>query len=258
MERTLFLNERAGMRVRRDGPSLWIERPGSSGSRVPVRLVRRVLISGNVALDADSLTVFARRGVPITLVSRDGEPLAMVVGCSGGLFARRGLQAGALEHPHVRERISAWLRARERGRQLALATRLDPATALQWRGQGVRPADYESWIHRQGRLRGASVRRRGMFHAAAGTVALDRIADAGWDPHLGVVHRGEPLGFVKDCATAIRADADRVWLQSGTLAGGTGSALSVGVAALVEQQRPRLNRLLTQLLEQYADLLREP
>jgi hypothetical protein len=97
-----------------------------------------------------------------------------------------------------------------------------------------------------------------MAHAAAGTVALDRIADAGWDPHLGVVHRGEPLGFVKDCATAIRADADRVWLESGTLAGGTGSALSVDVAALVEQQRPRLNRLLTRLLEQYADLLREP
>jgi CRISPR/Cas system-associated endonuclease Cas1 len=258
MDRTLFLNERAGMRVRRDGPSLWIERPGSAGSRVPVRLVRRVLISGNVALDAESLTTFAQRGVPITLVSRAGEPLAMVVSCAAGLFARRGLQAGALEHPRVRERLSAWLRAWERGRQLALVTRFDPATALQWRRQGVRPVDYESWIHRQGRLRGASLRRRSVFHAAAGTVALDRIADAGWDPHLGVAHRGEPLGFVKDCTTAIRADADRVWLESGKPDGGTGSALSVDVAAIVEQQRPRLNRLLVRLLEQYADLLREP
>lgn len=258
MERTLFLNERTGMRVRRDGPSLWIERPGSAGSRVPVRLIRRVLISGNVALDTESLTAFARRGVPITFVSRDGEPLAMMVGCAGGLFARRGLQAGALENPLLRERISAWLRAWERGRRLALATRLDPVTALQWRRQGVRPADYESWIHRQGRLRGASLRRRGVFHAAAGTVALDRITDAGWDPHLGVAHRGEPLGFVKDCATAIRADADRVWLESGSLADGTSSALSMDVAAFFERQRPRLSRLLTRLLEQYADLLREP
>jgi hypothetical protein len=222
MERTLFLNERAGMRVRRDGPSLWIERAGSAGSRVPVRLVRRVLISGNVTLDAESLTAFARRGVPITLVSRTGEPLAMVVGCASGLFVRRGLQAGALENPCVRERISTWLRAWERGRQLALATRFDPVTALQWRRQGVHPADYELWIHRQGRLRGASLRRRSVFHAAADTLALDRIAD------------------------------------SGKLDGGTGSALSADVAAFFEQQRPRLTRLLTRLLEQYAELLQEP
>jgi CRISPR/Cas system-associated endonuclease Cas1 len=239
MERTLFLNERTGMSVRRDGPSLWIERPGAAGSRVPLRLIRRVLISGNVALDAESLTTFARRGVPI-------------------MFARRGLQAGALEHSGVRERLSAWLSAWERGRRLALATRLDPVTALQWRRQGVRAEDYESWIHRQRRLRGLSLRRRAVFHATADTLALDRITDAGWDPHLGVAHRGEPLGFVKDCAMAIRADADRIWLESGTLAGGTGSALSEDVAAFFEQQRPRLTRLLTRLLEQYAELLREP
>lgn len=258
MERTLFLTEQAGMRVRRDGPSLWIERPGLAGSRVPVRLVRRVLISGNVALDAESLTAFARRGVPITLVSRDGEPLAMVVGCATGLVARRGLQAGALEHPRVRERVSAWLRAWSRGRQLVLATRIDPVTAARWRRDGVRQPDYEGWVQHQGRRRGAALRRRGLFHAAVSTLVLDRIAEAGWDPHLGVAHCGEPLGFVKDCAEAIRADADRIWLESGTLAGGTGRALSVDVAGLFEQQRPRVNRLLTRLLEQYAELLREP
>ncbi len=258
MDRTLFLNERSGLRVSRDGPSLWIEQPGSAGRRVPVRLIRRVLIAGNVALDAESLTAFAERGVPITLVSREGEPLAMVVGCAAGLFARRGLQAGALENPRVRERVSAWLRAWERGRWLALATRLDPVTALQWRGRGVRQADYEAWVQRQGRLRSASFRRRGVFHAAVSTLALDQIADAGWDPHLGVAHRGEPLGFVKDCAAAIQADADQVWLESGKLAGGTGSALTVDVAASFEQRRPHLNRLLARLLDQYAELLQEP
>jgi ABC-type transporter Mla subunit MlaD len=89
-------------------------------------------------------------------------------------------------------------------------------------------------------------------------VALDRITDAGWDPHLGVAHRGEPLGFVKDCATAIEADADQIWLDSGKIASGRSSAMSADVAACFEQQRPRLNRLLTRLLEQYAELLQEP
>lgn len=258
MDRTLFLNERSGLRVSRDGPSLWIEQPGSAGRRVPVRLIRRVLIAGNVALDAETLTAFAERGVPITLVSRDGEPLAMVVGYAPGLFARRGLQAGALENPRVRERVSAWLRAWERGRQLVLATRIDPVTAARWRRDGVRPPDYEVWVQRQGRLRGAALRRRGLFHAAVSTLALDHIAEAGWDPHLGVAHRGEPLGFVRDCTDAIQADADRLWLESAKLAGGTGGALSADVAASFERQRPRLNRLLARLLDQYAELLQEP
>ncbi|MCS6897771.1 MAG: CRISPR-associated endonuclease Cas1 [Nitrospira sp.] len=257
MDRTLFLNERPGLRVRRDGPSLWIEQSGSAGRRVPVRMIRRVVVAGNVLLDTESLTVFAERGVPITLVGRDGRPLAMVVGCAASLFVRRGLQVGALENPSLRERVSIWLRAWERRRQLAVATCLDPVTAARWRQNGVRTADYEQWVHRQGQMRGATVRRRHLFHAAVGTLILDRITEAGWDPHVGVIHRGEPLGFVKDCSLAMRADADRLWLERGCHAERTEAALSFDVAECFERHRPRLARLLSRLFDQYADLLRE-
>lgn len=257
MERTLFLNERAGMRVRRDGPSLWIEQPGSAGRRVPVRLIRRVLIAGNVALDTESLTAFAERGVPITLVGRNGHPAAMVVSCASGLFVRRGLQVGAMEHPSVRERVSAWLRAWERGRRLAVATSLDSVTAARWRRDGVRTMDYEQWVERLGRLLGAAFRQRRFFHAAVGTLILDRITELGWDPHVGAIHRGEPLGFAKDCAMATRADADRLWLEQGRLAQHTEASLSRDVAEYFERHRPRLARLLDRLFDQYAELLQE-
>lgn len=258
MDRTLFLNERPGLSVRRDGPSLWIEQPGSAGRRVPVRLIRRVLIAGNVALDTESLTAFAERGVPVTLVGRNGQPMAMVVSCASGLFARRGLQVGMVENPSVQERVSSWLRAWERGRRLALATGLDAVIAARWRRHGVRTMDYEQWVQRLGRLRGAALRQRRLFHAAVDTLILDRIAETGWDPHVGVIHRGESLGFVKDCAMAIRADADRLWLEQGRLADQTGAALSLDVAESFERHRSRLVRLLGRLLDQYGELLREP
>ncbi|MCP9453341.1 MAG: CRISPR-associated endonuclease Cas1 [Nitrospira sp.] len=258
MDRTLFLNERPGLSVRRDGPSLWIDQPGSAGRRVPVRLIRRVLIAGNVTLDTESLTVFAERGVPVTLLGRNGQAVAMVVSCASGLFARRGLQVGAIEYSSVRERIVSWLRAWERGRRLALAARLDSATAARWRCTGVRTVDYEQWVQRLGRLRGAALRQRRLFHAAVGTLILDRIVEAGWDPHVGTIHRGEPLGFVKDCTMAIRADADQLWLEQGRLADQTSAALSLDVAESFERHRSRLVRLLGRLLDQYGELLREP
>ncbi|MCP9440382.1 MAG: CRISPR-associated endonuclease Cas1 [Nitrospira sp.] len=257
MERTLFLNERAGLRVRRDGPSLWIEQPGSAGSRVPVRLIRRVLIAGNVALDAESLTAFAERGVPVTLVGRNGQAVAMVVSCASGLCVRRGLQIGAMDHPSGRERISAWLRAWERGRRLALAARLDSATAARWRCLGVRTVDYEQWVQRLGHQLGATPRQRRLLHAAVSTLILDRITERGWDPHIGAVHHGEPLGFVKDCAMAIRADTDRLWLEQRRLAPHSEVALSRDVAECFERHRPRLARLLDRLLDQYGSLLQE-
>lgn len=258
MERTLYLNESPGLRVRRDGPSLWIERRQTAGQRVPVRLIRRVLIAGNVALDTESLTVFAERGVPITLLNRAGEPVAVVLASAAGLFARRGRQAAALEDSRQRDRLCAWLRAWERGRRLVLASRLDPVTAARWRREGLRSAEYDTWVMQQARMRGASLRRRGFFRAALQTLALEAISEAGWDPHLGLLHRAQPLGFVRDCVAALQADADLVWLDSGGAAGDDVGALPQALAEHFESRRPRLAMLLRRLLDQFAGMIWEP
>ncbi len=257
MERTLYLHEQPGLRVSRDGPSLWVEQRGTAGRRVPVRLIRRVLIAGNVALDAESLTAFAERGVPVTLLNREGQPVAMVVGCTAGLVSRRAEQAAALEDPRLRERLSAWLRAWERGRRLALASRVDPITAARWRQAGLRARDYDLWLARQAHVRGAPPRRRGFFQAALHTLVLERVSETGWDPHLGVLHRGS-LGLVRDCVAAIQADADLVWLESGGLESvPSDGAMSQDLAAHLETHRPRLKALLRRLLDQYESIIRE-
>lgn len=258
MERTLYLKETPGLRVSRDGPSLWIERRHTAGQRVPVRLIRRVLIAGNVALDTESLTAFAQRGVPITLLNREGEPVAVVLGCAAGLFAQRGRQAAALEDPRRRDRLCAWMRAWERGRRLVLASRLDPVTAAQWRRDGMRSADYDAWIARQARLRSVSLRRRGFFRAALQTLALEAIVEAGWDPHLGLLHRAQPLGFVRDCVAALQPDADLVWLDSDAATPDEAGTLPQALAGHFEARRPRLAALLRRLLDKFAVMIWEP
>ncbi len=258
MDRTLYLNEYPGLRVSRDGPSLWIEQRGSAGRRVPVRLIRRVLIAGNVALDAESLTAFAERGVPVTLMRRDGEPVAMVIGCAAGLVTRRAQQAAALEDPRQRERLSAWLRAWERGRRLVLVSRLDPVTAARWRREGVRTVEYDRWVMHQARLRSVSPRRRAVFRAVLHSLILEAIMAAGWDPHLGLRHRA-PLGLVQDCASTLQADADLAWLDSGgIMPGASAGALTTELAEHIERHRPRLAALVRRLLDQYEAIVWEP
>lgn len=257
MERTLYLREHPGLRVSRDGPSLWVEQRGVAGRRVPVRLIRRVLIAGNIAMDTGSLTAFAERGVPVTLLNREGRPVATVVGCTGGLVACRAEQAAALEDPVTRDRVSAWLRAWERGRRLVLVARLDSVTAGRWRREGLRAMDYEAWVARQARLRGSSHRRRGFFQAFLHTLVLEHISEAGWDPHLGVHHRGQRLGLVRDCVAALQADADLVWVESGGIESGlSDGAISPALAAHLESHRPRLATLMRRLLDQYEGVIR--
>ena len=98
MEKTLYLAENQTLRVRRDGPSLWVHQSNSAGQRVPARLVRRAIVVGNVALDSASLTLLAQRGVPVTLLDRRGEPLAMVLGFQDGVRQRRVRQASLSEN----------------------------------------------------------------------------------------------------------------------------------------------------------------
>jgi CRISPR/Cas system-associated endonuclease Cas1 len=75
MEKTLYLSEKQTLRIRCDGPSLWVEQANCAGQRVPARLVRRAIVVGNVTLDSGTLTLLAQRGVPIALLDRRGEPL---------------------------------------------------------------------------------------------------------------------------------------------------------------------------------------
>ncbi len=115
MEKTLYLTENQKLRVRSDGPSLWIEQAEHAGQRVPARLIRRMVVVGNIALDTGSLTLLASRGVPIALLNRKGEPLAMVLGVEDGAVQRRARQAALQEDRKKQRRIANWLDAWERG-----------------------------------------------------------------------------------------------------------------------------------------------
>lgn len=258
MEKTLYLSENQGLRVRCDGPSLWIERGSRAGQRVPARLVRRVVVVGNVTLDTGSLTLLARRGVPIALLDRRGEPLAMVLGLEDGSLQRRVRQAALSEDREKRERIAAWLDAWERGRQLSLVRRLDPARARLWRQTGFRQRDYEEWIVAQARARAQDSGARAVLRGALQELVASEILAGGWDPHAGVRHNGTVLGFVKDCVSVLHPDVDSIWVMLPLREQGEPRSERMRkVVSRFESARGRLESLVRLMLDQYGRLLLE-
>ena len=76
--KTLYLNEDPNMHVRLDGPSLWIQKQGSSGSRVPFRRIDRVVISGAADLGVPALCRLLEEGIPIQFLRRNGKSLGFL------------------------------------------------------------------------------------------------------------------------------------------------------------------------------------
>jgi CRISPR/Cas system-associated endonuclease Cas1 len=257
MEKTLYLTENQKLRIRSDGPSLWIEQAERAGQRVPARLVCRVVVVGNIVLDTGSLTLLARRGVPITLLDRKGEPLAMVLGVEDGAVQRRARQVALQENREKRRRIANWLDAWERGRQLRLIRQVDSPRALLWRRTGFRKSDYQKWVLAESRARGQELQARAFFQGALHELAAAEIVAAGWNPHAAVRHPGTALGFVKDCASVLQADVDAVWLALPAREQGKTRASTRELAGEFESARPRLEGLVRLMLEQYARLLWE-
>jgi hypothetical protein len=257
MEKTLYLSEKQTLRIRCDGPSLWVEQANCAGQRVPARLVRRAIVVGNVTLDSGTLTLLAQRGVPIALLDRRGEPLAMVLGLQDGVRQRRVRQAALSENREKRERIAAWLDAWERGRQLRLIKSLDPIRARLWRRTGYRQSDYEDWLIAEAQMRDCRDRDRTFLTGALQELITAEIIAQGWNAHAGVRERGTPLALVK-CYSALQPDMDRIWLTLPARAAEPRRPLSTrALAGCFESTRPRLEALLRSMLEQYARLLWE-
>lgn len=257
MEKTLYLSESPTRKIKRDGPSLWVEQAGQAGQRIPARLIRRVLIRGDVEMDAGCLTLFAERGVPVTLLRSDGHPSAVVLPLITQEGQRRTRQRAVLEDRSKQERLRAWMSAWERGRQLALIGRVAPAVALRWKRVGFRKEDYEAVLARRVDMPVEESGERAFVAGMMFEFILGEIAAQQWDPHVGVRHQTGPLGFAHDLMDVFGAEADRIWVAALSRSG-VPFATSFTLVRAFERAQPRFAKLLRSFFRQYERMLWEP
>ncbi len=212
MERTLYLNDTAGLLVKKDGPSLWIVEKGRAGRRVPLRLIGEVVVRGNVRLDAGAITMLAENGVPVTFIGRGKGSIttALMRDMPPTVFmakVERLRRSGG-----GRARVVDMMESMRSNHQRRLLKELFPPRAEVIESRGLRESDYRTWLHTlipscAGRKGAEAIKGvlEGLFHECA----LKKVIDSGLDPHGGFIHLHSDFGFVKDICHVIEAERDR-------------------------------------------------
>lgn len=189
------------MRVRRDGPSLWIREPGKAGRRVPARLVSRVVITGNIALEADAITLFAEQGIPVAFLRPTGDvrAVALAYDCKPGSIRER--QRVLKEDDELRTRALRWFESRLRSFRLEVLRAVSPSLASDAECRGLQEREYFGVLRTLvpdmgGAVAAARAALRGFFNE----LIVEKTLRAGLDPHLGLVRTRENFGLCKDFA----------------------------------------------------------
>ncbi len=209
MGRTLYLSECKGMKIQRDGPSLWVEMPGRAGRRVPITLIERVVIIGKVNLDSLIITLFAEHEIPVTFFNRRGEEMAVLYSYNHRYAEHYHRQKIFFLSEYNIERFMNIIRAWRRKLQLNAIGRISKRLKIEYSLKGLRESDYKKIIKFATLLYGKEYEFvhnivSGLFRE----MIISRLTRAGLDPHLGVLHRRRNFGLALDICHMLGPEED--------------------------------------------------
>lgn len=213
MGRTLYLNENSNINVMRDGPSVWIQWRGGSGQRVPARLVGRVIVIGNVRLEAGVITLFTENDVPMLFLNRATDEAALAVPYNHKLPKHYEEQKVFLETPKTVERYKYWADVKRMNIQVKMLMRLKHPIASKI-SHGFGEGNYQEILRT---MRYCSVDK---WNAAISIISnlfrlliTEHLIKADLDYHMGIIHRRHNFGLALDMCYIMGGEIDAQAVQ---------------------------------------------
>ena len=209
MGRTLYLNENRGMTVFRDGPSIRVEEKTKAGRRIPVRLVGRVIVIGNVRLDSGAITLFTENDIPVTFMNRRSEETAVAMPYNHRLPTHYEEQKSLLDSEENIYRYKEWADAKRALLQLNMIRRFLPALAHKLEKSGFGEGNYQILLKNIRRVNNEQwLVVSGIVNNLLREMIIESVCKAGLDPHLGVIHRRHNFGLVLDICYTMGGESD--------------------------------------------------
>ena len=197
MDRTLYLSEKETLTVARDGPSIWISENGKAPRRIPARIIGRVVIVGNLRIEAGAITLFTENNIPVTFLDNRGKEIAVALGYNDGFSRYYEAQKLLISRTEHIERIKDWIKAKRRRLQLLVLKRLSKELSNKFINEGFREKDYLLIFDRQ-RPRETWEIVLNVINGIFREMVISCLIRAGLDPHLGVLHRRHNFGLALD------------------------------------------------------------
>ncbi|MEW6418333.1 MAG: CRISPR-associated endonuclease Cas1 [Nitrospirota bacterium] len=214
MDRTLYLNENKGLRVFRDGPSIWVKEDGKAGRRIPARLVGRVIIIGNLKLEAGVITLFTNYDIPVTFINHRGDSVAVAIPYNHHLPRHYEEQKVFLEAEGNIDRYKSWLYAGRKETQINVIRRISKGIAGLFIAKGFREKDYHRVIEK---FKPSNDELWKVVSGVASNLFREMIigcvVKADLDPHLGVLYRRHNFSLALDICHILEPEIDMQCIQ---------------------------------------------
>ncbi|HOD77578.1 MAG: CRISPR-associated endonuclease Cas1 [Syntrophorhabdus sp.] len=214
MERTLYLNEKKGLVVMRDGPSLWIREKDKAGTRIPARLIDMVFIVGNIKMDAGTLMLFAENSTPVTFMNKQGEAVGVVMPYNHASPDHHQEQKRFMTLETNHEAFKTWIASQRREAQIAVIKKIDWEKAQGFLSKGFREIDYTAVIdlHRSTKNHEWEA-VHGIIENLILEMVIQEIVASNLDPHMGMINKNCNFGFALDLYQIISPESDLISIQ---------------------------------------------
>ncbi len=213
MGRTLYLSETDKFRAVADGPSIWIDWEHRAGHRIPLRLISRCIIVGNIQLDSALISVLAANNIPIIFTNASGHELAIALPYNHKLPQHWREQRVFLETKKNRERYVAWARIKRMTIQLNLIRKLFPNRAKKYH-RDIDEDDYRqmiSFFKPKEEAKWDTI--KGFIENLFRGVLIESLIKSELNLNLGIIHRYHNFGLVLDFGYILEALIDEQCIQ---------------------------------------------
>lgn len=269
MGRTLYLTEKENFKAFADGPSILINWSNKADQRIPLRLISRCVIVGNIQLESAVISILASHNIPIIFTNSSGYELAIALPYNHRLPKRWREQRVFLESKKNRDRFINWAKLKRLNLQLDTLKKLFPYRRNEFRrdiGEGnyqktislLKPKDEIKWKVVKGFI-------ENLFR----TLIIEKIDQRGLNLHFGVIHRDDNFGLALDLGYILESLVDEQAIQffrrreNYSCFEKKESSLSLsknGLKEIIhrfENKRGIIEEIIENILDEYFQLMRE-
>lgn len=213
MGRSLYLNDSLkGLTVLRDGPSIWIKHKFTAGWRIPARVIGRVIVIGNIRIDAGAITLFAENNIPVIFRNRTGEEIAVVIPYNHRLPTHYEEQKILLQSEKNILRYTDWAKTKRMTSQLKVLSRLFKNRAFGFYNE-IGEGNYQLILKNLKPEEPKWLVITELITNLLRGLIIERLMKADLDPHTGVIHRRHNFGLALDICYIMGAEVDMQALQ---------------------------------------------
>lgn len=268
MERTLYLSENRNIQVNRDGPSVLVKGDNGAGQRVPARLIGRVVIIGNVKLEAGAITLFTENDIPVVFLTRSGDEVAVALPYNHKLPTHYEEQKVFLETKENSLRYENWANTKRMVIQVNTLKRIMRSGSFNFKF-GFGEGNYQEFL--------SSFKPRSVdkWNAVSGVInnlfrllIIEHLINADLDLHTGVIHRRHNFGLALDLCYIMGGESDVQAIQlfkcgdAGHFekAAGNWTLTDSGMKNIIqrfENRKRAVNNMIAGIIDEIFELMRE-